>query len=72
LSKAGITENASSYNLRKTWGYHQRMDRQALIPVMMVAFGHSSETLTLEYLGIQANEVQVLYSGLALYNKQEQ
>ena len=48
------------------------MDRQALIPVMMVAFGHSSETLTLEYLGIQANEVQVLYSGLALYNKQEQ
>ena len=62
----GITENTGSHTLRKTWGYHQRMRGQASIPILMVAFGHTSETQTLEYLCIQADEVQALYLGLEL------
>ena len=63
---AGISENTGSHTLRKTWGYHQRMRGQASIPILMVAFGHTSETQTLEYLCIQADEVQALYLGLEL------
>lgn len=63
---AGITENTGSHTLRKTWGYHQRMRGNASIPVLMVAFGHTSEKQTLEYLCIQADEVQALYFGLEL------
>ncbi|MEP0174132.1 MAG: tyrosine-type recombinase/integrase [Paraglaciecola sp.] len=62
----GMTENTGSHTLRKTWGYHQRMRGQASIPILMVAFGHTSETQTLEYLCIQADEVQALYLRLEL------
>ncbi|WP_133471319.1 tyrosine-type recombinase/integrase [Paraglaciecola marina] len=62
----GVTENTGSHTLRKTWGYQQRMHGNASIPVLMVAFGHTSEHQTLEYLCIQADEVQALYFTLEL------
>lgn len=63
---AGMKENAGSHTLRKTWGYQQRLRGSASIPVLMVAFGHNSESQTLEYLSIQSDEVQALYFGLEL------
>jgi integrase len=63
---AGINENTGSHTLRKTWGYHQRVRRQASIPVLMVAFGHTSERQTLEYLCIQDDEIQTLYLGVEM------
>jgi integrase len=62
----GINENTGSHTLRKTWGYHQRIRGNASIPILMVAFGHNSQSQTLEYLCIQSDEVQALYFELEL------
>jgi len=64
--EVGVTENTGSHTLRKTWGYHQRMRGRASVAILMVAFGHSSENQTLEYLCIQSDELQALYFGLEL------
>ena len=60
-AQASLNENYGSHTLRKTWGYHQRVGNNASVAKLMKAFGHSSETQTLEYLGILATEVYALY-----------
>lgn len=55
-------ENYSSHSLRKTWGFMQRTEFHASLPVLMRAYGHSSQNQTLTYLGIQEEEVQDLYA----------
>jgi hypothetical protein len=37
------------------------MKGNAAVPVLMVAFDHKTQKQTLDYLGIQADEVQALY-----------
>jgi integrase len=59
---AGLHGNYGSHSLRKTWGYHQRTQRHAPVPLLMEAFGHSSQRQTLDYLGVQAEEISNLYS----------
>jgi integrase len=54
--------NYGSHTLRKTWGYHQRTRFGASLPVLMHAFGHSSQAITLEYLCIQPEEIGSLYT----------
>ncbi len=51
--------------MRKTWGYQQRVMKNAPIPILMEAFGHSTQAQTLAYLCIQEEEIQDLY-GLEL------
>ena len=58
----GLTGNYGSHTLRKTWGYHQRVTHGAGIPELMVAFNHSSQRITLDYLGVQPDEVKNLYA----------
>lgn len=62
----GVKENMGTHSLRKTWGYHQRMHVGAPLYLLMKAYGHSSEAQTLEYLGIQCDEVRALYLELEL------
>ena len=62
----GMNENTGSHTLRKTWGYHQRIQGNASLPLLMAAFGHNTENQTLDYLGIQTDEVQALYFDLEL------
>ena len=54
--QVGIRENIGSHTLRKTWGYQQRM-LGTDIPVLMVAMNHSNQRQTLNYLGIEEEEV---------------
>ncbi len=61
-SDNGLKGNYGSHTLRKTWGYHQRKQKNAPIPLLMEAFGHSTQKQTLDYLGIQAQEIQELYA----------
>ncbi len=61
-AEAGLKGNYGSHSLRKTWGYHQRIQNKAAVPLLMEAFGHSTQKQTLDYLGIQAEEIQELYS----------
>lgn len=65
---AGLTGNYASHTLRKTWGYQQRMEHggEGIVPLLMRAFGHSSEAQTLEYLCIQPEEISDLYLQMEL------
>ncbi|NEZ54114.1 hypothetical protein DXZ20_00015 [Leptolyngbyaceae cyanobacterium CCMR0081] len=49
-----------SHTLRKIWGLRQR-DRGTPIPILMEAFGHTSQQQTMQYLGIQAEEIAQIY-----------
>ncbi len=53
--------NYGSHTLRKTFGYHQRVTYGVGIPELMVAFNHSTQRQTLEYLCIQPEEVRSIY-----------
>ena len=53
--------NFGSHSLRKTWGYHQRITNKASVALLMRAFGHKSEAQTLNYLGIEDDEIRKLY-----------
>ena len=62
---AELPGNYGSHTMRKTWGYHQRIRNNQPIPLLMAAYGHSTQAQTLDYLGIQDSEIQDLY-GLEL------
>lgn len=59
--KVGLEGNYSSHTLRKTWGYHQRVQFGVDIPTLMEAFGHSTQKQTLIYLCIQPDEIANTY-----------
>ncbi len=54
----GLRGNYGSHTLRKTWGYHQRVDFGVDMPTLMKCFGHSSQDITMRYLCIQPEEVK--------------
>lgn len=58
--------NYGSHTLRKTFGYHQRVQLNTSIPELMVMFNHSSQRQTLDYLCIQAEEIKDAYMKLCL------
>lgn len=62
----GLKGNYGSHSLRKTWGYWQRVERNTPIPLLMEAFGHATQKQTLDYLGIQDDEIKNIYSSLEL------
>ena len=57
----GLKGNYGSHSLRKTWGYWQRKERGTAIPLLMEAFRHGTQRQTLEYLGIEADEIAAIY-----------
>lgn len=63
---AGLKGNYGSHSLRKTWGYHQRMQMDTAVPILMEAFGHSNQKQTLDYLGIQSGEIMDIYLKMEL------
>ena len=58
---AGLQGNFGSHTLRKTWGYHQRKNNAVPIHILMVAFGHTTQAQTLNYLCIEMEEVEELF-----------
>ncbi|MBU0946510.1 MAG: site-specific integrase [Proteobacteria bacterium] len=58
--------NYGSHTLRKTFGYHQRVQLNTSIPELMVMFNHSSQKQTLDYLCIQSDEIKDAYMKLCL------
>ncbi len=53
--------NFGSHTLRKTWGYHQRVNFGTDIPTLMVCFNHSTQKQTLDYLCIQPEEIKQVF-----------
>jgi len=50
--------NYGSHSLRKTFGYHHRVNFKTDLPTLMKVFGHSTQAQTLHYLGIQDDDVK--------------
>jgi len=53
---AGVEGHFGSHSLRKTYGYHLRKAGVG-IETLMKVFGHSSQGITLRYLGIDQDEI---------------
>jgi integrase len=60
--EVGLRGNYGSHTMRKTWGYQARILHNRPIPLLMAAFGHSTQAMTLEYLCIQDAEIENLYT----------
>lgn len=64
VERAGLTDKLGgpigTHSLRKTWGYHA-YDSGVDISLLMRAFGHSSQAVTLKYIGITADDIRDVY-----------
>ncbi len=63
---ADLAGNYGSHTLRKTWGYQQRTSNDAPMALLVRAYRHTSETQTLDYLGIIPSEICALYHAMQL------
>ena len=55
-------ENFGTHSLRKTWGYWTYRISKHNIGLIMDTFNHSSQKITLRYIGINQDEKDELYS----------
>ena len=60
-SSLNLKGNFGAHTLRKTFGYQQRTLFEVDIPTLMVMFNHSTQKQTLDYLGIQPEEIKTAY-----------
>jgi len=49
--------NYGAHTLRKTWGYHQRVNHGVGFEILCKRYNHSSPAITMGYLGIEDKEV---------------
>lgn len=56
-------ENFGTHSLRKTWGYFCYKETKNIALIMEV-FNHSSEKVTLRYIGITQKAVDVMYTNI--------
>lgn len=64
-NKVGIMENIGSHSLRKTWAYQAYVKGVPLAKIM-VALNHSTEAMTLRYLGITQDNLDEVYMDMDL------
>ncbi|WP_058486685.1 tyrosine-type recombinase/integrase [Defluviitalea phaphyphila] len=55
-------ENFGTHSLRKTWGYWTYKESRYNIGLIMDTFNHSSQSITLRYIGINQDQRDELYS----------
>ena len=63
--EVGLLGNFGTHSLRKTWGYHARMNGVDLA-LIMYKLNHSSLVYTKRYLGITDDELQKVAQRLNL------
>lgn len=59
-------ENFGTHSLRKTWGYWTYRISEHDIGLVMDTFNHSSQSITLRYIGIDQDQKDELYSKVQL------
>jgi integrase len=62
MKRLNVKGNYGTHSLRKTWAYLQYKFCHAPLPELMKALNHSSQSITLRYVGIQEQDMQKLYS----------
>lgn len=55
-------ENLGTHSLRKTWGYWTYKMSKYNIGLIMDTFNHSSQSITLRYIGVNQDQKDELYS----------
>ena len=69
----GLNMKISTHTLRKTWAYHQMVmsnnDPRKLL-LLSKMMGHSSVTITLDYIGITSEEIEEAYKALNLGSRE--
>ncbi len=55
-------ENFGTHSMRKTWGYWTYKISKFNIELIMDTFNHSSQTITLRYIGVNQDQKDELYS----------
>lgn len=63
--KVGLNKGYSTHSLRKTWGYHARINGVP-IEIIQKKFGHSSPQETMRYIGITQDEIEAAENLIAL------
>lgn len=67
----GIKQNVGTHTCRKTWGWWQYKynckDANLDLSMLQRAFGHSSQEVTLRYLGITDEEDKALYQNMCIH-----
>jgi integrase len=63
--EVGIIDNIGTHSLRKTWAYQAYMKKVPLIKIMD-ALNHSSEAMTLRYLGLTQSGLDEVYMDMDL------
>lgn len=61
MKRLNVKGNYGSHTLRKTWAFLQYTFNNAQLPKLMEAMNHSSQKITLRYIGIQEKEIADLY-----------
>jgi site-specific recombinase XerD len=65
FKKVGLVENYGTHTLRKTWGYHARMNGVGM-ELIMHKLNHESIAYTKRYLGITDDELEAVANRLNL------
>lgn len=64
---AGITDNIGTHTMRKSFGFWALRNGVANIEMLMKAFNHSSQSITMRYIGITDDEMnEKLYGKMNL------
>jgi integrase len=61
MKRLNLKGNFGCHSLRKTWAFFQHKFFNVQLPILMRALNHSSQAITLRYIGIQEKELNDVY-----------
>ena len=61
MKRLNLKGNFGCHSLRKTWAFFQYRFFNVQLPVLMKALNHSSQAITLRYIGIQEKDLNDVY-----------
>jgi integrase len=64
-AKAGLQEHIGTHSMRKTFGYHHYQQFKD-VALLQKIFNHSSQQITLRYIGIEQDQIDYSYNNFVL------
>ena len=61
----GIEANVGTHTMRKTFGYHHYKQYKDVV-ILQKIFNHSSQSITLRYIGIEQDDIDMSYQNFEL------
>ena len=60
MKRLNVKGNYGCHSLRKTWCFHHYTRNNVPLPTLMKALNHSSQAITLRYIGIEEKDIEDL------------